>query len=59
MGAIGLTIQQLRANAFNTYAKALDNIGLPTEKTTVWILNLPIYFFTMEICTIDTQYPTG
>jgi len=41
LGEIGLTIRQLRANAFRTYAQALDNIGLPTEKTTVWILNLP------------------
>lgn len=42
LGEIGLTTKKLRANAFKTYAKALDNIGLPSEETTVWILNLPM-----------------
>jgi fatty aldehyde decarbonylase len=39
---IGLSTKKLRANAFRTYAEALDNIGLPSEQTTVWILNLPM-----------------
>lgn len=38
---IGLTTSELRANALNTYARALDDIGLPTEQTTGWIINLP------------------
>ncbi len=39
---IGLNIGDLRANALKAYAEALDNIGLPTEKTTLWIMRLPI-----------------
>ncbi len=39
---IGLNIGDLRANALKVYAEALDNIGLPTEKTTLWIMRLPI-----------------
>jgi fatty aldehyde decarbonylase len=42
LGEIGLSTRQLRAGALKTYAEALDLIGLPTEQTTVWILNLPI-----------------
>lgn len=39
---IRLRTSELRANALNTYARALDNIGLPTEQTTEWIINLPV-----------------
>lgn len=39
---IRLTLQQVRANAFRTYAQALDTIGLPGEETTIWIINLPL-----------------
>jgi rubrerythrin len=38
---IGLSLRQVRANAFRTYAQALDTIGLPGEQTTIWIINLP------------------
>lgn len=41
LGAIGLSSTQMRGNALKTYATALDEIGLPTEQTTVWIVNLP------------------
>jgi len=39
---IGLTTRLLRGNALRKYAQAIDTIGLPTEETTVWIINLPI-----------------
>jgi hypothetical protein len=42
LGEIGLITHQLRGNALNLYAEALDKIGLPSEQTTVWILNLPV-----------------
>lgn len=38
---INLSLKQVRANAFRTYAQALDAIGLPGEQTTIWIINLP------------------
>lgn len=38
---IGLDIVHLRGNAMALYANALDNIGLPGEKTTVWLAQLP------------------
>jgi fatty aldehyde decarbonylase len=38
---IGLDIVSMRGNAFATYARALDNIGIPGEKSIVWIANLP------------------
>ncbi len=42
LGEIGLITQQLRGNALTLYAEALDKIGLPSEQTTVWILDLPV-----------------
>ncbi|NNF36811.1 MAG: long-chain fatty aldehyde decarbonylase [Saprospiraceae bacterium] len=42
LDAIGLNVKVLRANALKTYAEALDNIGLPTEETTRWIVQLPL-----------------
>ncbi len=41
LNSIGLDIQHLRANAFNLYIKSMDEIGLPTELSTVWMVNLP------------------
>jgi len=38
---IGLDIQYLRANAFRLYVEAMDAIGLPSEKSTEWMINLP------------------
>jgi rubrerythrin len=38
---IGLTIEELRGNAFALYSRSLDNIGIPGEKSIVWIANLP------------------
>jgi fatty aldehyde decarbonylase len=38
---IGLDIVNLRGNALALYAQALDNIGIPGEKSMVWIARLP------------------
>lgn len=38
---IGLDIATMRGNALALYAKALDNIGIPGEKSIVWIARLP------------------
>jgi fatty aldehyde decarbonylase len=38
---IGLDIISLRGNAMALYAGALDNIGVPGEKSTVWLAQLP------------------
>jgi rubrerythrin len=38
---IGLNIENLRGNALALYAKSLDNIGIPGEKSIVWIARLP------------------
>jgi fatty aldehyde decarbonylase len=38
---IGLDIVSLRGNAMALYAEALDNIGIPGEKSTVWLAQLP------------------
>lgn len=38
---IGLDIVSMRGNAMALYAKALDNIGIPGEKSIVWITRLP------------------
>lgn len=38
---IGLNINNMRGNAMALYAKALDNIGIPGEKSIVWIAQLP------------------
>jgi len=36
-----LDIRNIRGNSMNLYLKSLDRIGLPTEKTTIWMANLP------------------
>jgi len=41
MHHIGLDIVSLRGNAMALYAQALDNIGIPGEKSIVWIARLP------------------
>lgn len=38
---IGLDIVTMRGNAMALYAGALDNIGIPGEKSTVWLAQLP------------------
>lgn len=38
---VGLEIETMRGNALSLYAKALDNIGIPGEKSIVWIAQLP------------------
>jgi len=38
---IGLDIVTLRGNAMALYAGAMDNIGIPGEKSTVWLAQLP------------------
>jgi fatty aldehyde decarbonylase len=38
---IGLDIVALRGNALALYAQAMDNIGIPGEKSIVWIARLP------------------
>ncbi len=38
---IGLDVVTMRGNALALYAKALDNIGIPGEKSILWIANLP------------------
>jgi fatty aldehyde decarbonylase len=38
---IGLDVSTMRGNALALYAKALDNIGIPGEKSILWIANLP------------------
>ncbi len=38
---IGLDIVGLRGNAMALYAQSLDNIGIPGEKSIVWIAQLP------------------
>ncbi len=38
---IQLDIKQMRGNALALYAQALDNIGIPGEKSMVWIAQLP------------------
>lgn len=38
---VGLNTDSLRGNALALYAKALDKIGIPGEKSIVWIAKLP------------------
>jgi len=38
---VGLDILSLRGNALALYAEAMDNIGIPGEKSVVWIARLP------------------
>jgi len=38
---IGLDVSTMRGNALALYAQALDNIGIPGEKSIVWIAQLP------------------
>ena len=38
---IGLDVVTMRGNALALYARALDNIGIPGEKSILWIANLP------------------
>ena len=38
---VGLDIVNMRGNALALYAQALDNIGIPGEKSIVWIARLP------------------
>ncbi len=38
---IGLDVTSMRGNALALYAQALDNIGIPGEKSLVWIARLP------------------
>lgn len=37
----GMDIASLRGNSMNLYLKSLDRIGIPGEKTIVWMANLP------------------
>lgn len=39
---VGLNVETMRGNALSLYAKALDNIGIPGEKSIVWIAQLPV-----------------
>ena len=39
---IGLNVTTMRGNALNLYLNTLDRIGLPSEKTLRWVVNLPI-----------------
>ncbi|MEP7165026.1 MAG: long-chain fatty aldehyde decarbonylase [Ferruginibacter sp.] len=39
---IGLDVATMRGNALALYAQALDNIGIPGEKSIVWIARLPV-----------------
>jgi rubrerythrin len=41
MHHIGLDIKTMRGNALALYAESLDNIGIPGEKSLVWIARLP------------------
>jgi rubrerythrin len=41
MHHIGLDVTVMRGNALALYAQALDNIGIPGEKSIVWIAQLP------------------
>ncbi|KAB2880138.1 long-chain fatty aldehyde decarbonylase [bacterium] len=41
MHHIGLNIISLRGNAMALYAQSLDNIGIPGEKSIIWIARLP------------------
>jgi len=41
MHHIGLDIKTMRGNALALYAASLDNIGIPGEKSLVWIARLP------------------
>lgn len=41
MHHIGLDIRTMRGNALALYADSLDNIGIPGEKSLVWIARLP------------------
>ena len=38
---IGLDVTEMRGNALALYAQSLDNIGIPGEKSIVWIAQLP------------------
>lgn len=38
---VNLNVDSLRGNALSLYAKALDTIGIPGEKSIVWIAKLP------------------
>ena len=39
---IGLDIETLRGNALALYAQSMDDIGIPGEKSIVWIARLPV-----------------
>jgi fatty aldehyde decarbonylase len=39
---IGLDVTEMRGNALALYAQSLDNIGIPGEKSIVWIAQLPV-----------------
>lgn len=41
MHHIGLDIVSMRGNALALYVQALDNIGIPGEKSIIWIARLP------------------
>lgn len=41
LGHIDLDVATMRGNALALYTKALDNIGIPGEKSLQWIANLP------------------
>jgi len=41
LNQIDLDITSLRGNAMNLYLRTLDRIGLPSQKTIEWIINLP------------------
>ena len=38
---VNLDISSIRGNALALYAESLDNIGIPGEKSIIWIANLP------------------
>lgn len=38
---VGLDVTTMRGNALALYAEAMDNIGIPGEKSIVWIAKLP------------------
>jgi len=38
---VNLDLKTIRGNAINLYLNTLDRIGLPSEKTLQWVINLP------------------
>lgn len=42
MHHIGLNVTTMRGNSMALYARAMDNIGIPGEKSIVWIAQLPV-----------------